>query len=474
MELSKNLDENIKFLTEHFGIGRSFDVVGKQIMAGDKRGFLLMIDGFAKDDMLLFITKRLQELERVSSKLEEHGLEGFITAYISYMEAEVCDDFEQLEEMVLSGAAALFFEGYESVIVIDVREYPVRSPDEPELEKVTRGPRDGFVETIVFNTALVRRRIREAGLRFELKTVGQYSKTNVALSYVEGLVDADYLNELREKIDNINVQSLVMAEKSLSDLLIERRWYNPLPQVRYTERPDVAAAHLLEGHILIIVDTTPSVIILPTTIFHFTQHAEDYYQNAVVGTYLRWIRFAAMWMSLLLVPVWLLLVNNPHILPEWLSFISPKETGKIPLLVQFLILEFGIDVLRLSSIHTPNSLTSSLGIIGGLILGDLAVTVGLFVPETVLYMAVVAIGSFATPSIEFAMAIRIFRLFLLILTGTLNFWGFFTALAIISCIVLTTKNSSKKSYLWPLIPFNPKALNHILFRAPTPSSRKSG
>ena len=165
-----------------------------------------------------------------------------------------------------------------------------------------------------------------------------------------------------------------------------------------------------------------------------------------------------------------LLVTNKEILPEFLQFIGPEEIGKIPLIIQFLLLEFGLDLLRLSSIHTPNALNTSLGIIGGLIISDLAVTVGFFVPETVLYMALAAIGTFATPSIEFAMALRIFRLFLLILSGLFNFTGFFVGLIII-CIITYTTSSFKhaKRYTWPLIPFDGKALSHILFRMPIPS-----
>ncbi len=196
-----------------------------------------------------------------------------------------------MQTSVLSGGAALFIDGQKEGILLDVREYPVRGPEEPDLEKVTRGARDGLVETIIFNTTLIRRRIRDPQLIFELKTVGSQSKTDVAIGYIDNVVDHKLLDEFKNKLDEININALVMAEKTLEELLIKKKWYNPLPQVRFTERPDVVAAHLLEGHIAIIVDTSPSVMLLPVTIFHFTQHAEDYYQNPLVGTYLRWIRF---------------------------------------------------------------------------------------------------------------------------------------------------------------------------------------
>ncbi len=466
MEISISLDKTIQRLRDHFGIGQSFDMIGKEIRVGERRGYLLMVDGFAKDDMMLFVTTTLQK-----HKFDEGSIVDLIRNHIAYMEAEESKSFEQVEKMVLSGAIALFVDGFETAVIIDARTYPVRSLSEPELERVTRGPRDGFVETVIFNTALIRRRVRDPNLRFELKQVGKRSKTDVAVSYINDLVDMAYVQEIIDKIAEIDIDALTMAEKTLGEILVKRSRFNPLPQMRFTERPDVAAAHLMEGHILLIVDTSPSVIILPTTIFHFTQHIEDYYQTPVVGTYLRWVRFGIMITSFLLVPVWLLAMAYPDFLPESLEFFVPKETGHIPIILQLFLLEVGIDVLRLSSIHTPSSLTTPLGIVSGLILGDLAVSVGWLIPETVLYMAIVGVGTFATPSIEFAMAIRIFRLYMLLLTGVFHLAGFIIGLTLIGILVMTTKNTSRESYLWPLVPFDWPSLKHILFRGPIPNMK---
>lgn len=332
-----------------------------------------------------------------------------------------------------------------------------------------RGSRDGLVETVIFNTALIRRRLRDPNLIFEMKSVGKRSKSDVVIAYIKDLVDEKLLNEVKEKINNIDTGSLVMAEKTLEELLIKKHWYNPLPQTKFSERPDVVAAHLMEGHIAIIVDTSPSVMILPVTLFYFTQHAEDYYQNITVGTYIRWIRFIGMLSALLLPPLWLMLVNSKEFLPDFLQFVGPKESSTLPLVVQFVLLEFGLDVLRISSIHTPNALTTSMGIIGGLILSELAITVDIFVPETVLYMALAGIGTFAAPSIEFGMALRIFRLFILIMTGVFHIFGFFGAIIIIFILAYTTSSfKHARRYTWPLIPFEWKPLSHILFRKAIP------
>ncbi len=465
--LSSDINESKRLFKQQLPIKTSFDVIGRDLVIGDKEAYLIFIDGFAKDDIMLFILETLQKIKNESIKYDT--IITLIREKIGYIEVESFNDIEQAKSMLLAGAVVLVIDGESKGIIIDAREYPARTPAEPDLEKVTRGSRDGLVETVIFNTALIRRRLRDPDLIFEITSVGKRSKTDVVISYIKGIADDKLISEVKDKIDKIDAGALVMGEKSLDELLIKKHWYNPLPQVKFTERPDVVAAHLMEGHIAIIVDTSPSVMILPVTMFHFTQHAEDYYQNISVGTYLRWVRFLGMICALILPPLWYLLVEHKEILPEFLQFIGPKESGKIPIIIQFFLLEFGLDLLRLSSIHTPSALTTSLGIIGGLLISDLAVSVGMFVPETVLYMAVAAIGTFVTPSMEFSMAIRIFRLLLLILSGLLGFPGFFIGLLIICILTYRTHSFEHgKKYTWPLIPFDWKALSHILFRMPIP------
>ncbi len=468
VKLSSDINQNIRLVHQFLPVKRSFDVIGRELIIGQAtRAYLVFIDGFAKDDIMLWILQVLQSLSK--NDMSNITIQTLMTKKIGYIEVERFNDLEQLRSMVLAGAVGLIVDGQDEGLIIDAREYPVRSPEEPELEKVSRGSRDGLVETIIFNTALIRRRLRDPNLIFEIKTVGKRSKTDVSIAYLDDMVDKKLLSEIQDKIDKIDVGALVMAEKTLEELLIKKHWYNPLPQVKFTERPDVVAAHLKEGHIAIIVDTSPSIMLLPVTLFHFTQHAEDYYQNILVGSYYRWIRFFGMLSALLLPPLWLLLVQNKELLPDFLQFLGPKDEYTLPLFVQLLLLEFGMDVLRLSSIHTPSALNTSLGIIGGLILSDLAVKVGIFVPETVLYIALAAVGTFATPSLEFALAIRIFRLFLLVMTGVFGLWGFSFSLLVILIIVLTSRSfRNGKRYTWPLIPFKWKPLAHILFRMPIP------
>ncbi|EOD01517.1 spore germination protein [Caldisalinibacter kiritimatiensis] len=468
MKVSSKFQENIEYLSNKLGLEESFDVIKKDIVIGGKKSAIFFIDGFVKDEVMIWILSILQQVDR--DEIVPNTLNKLLNKNIPYIECDYTDNMDDVEFAIMSGSVALFVEGVNECIIIDARTYPARGPEEPDLERVTRGPRDGFVETIVFNTALIRRRIRDPNLRFEMFKVGDRSQTDVVVSYIKDITNTDLINSIKKKLQEIKTDSLLMGEKSLEEFILGRSW-NPFPQAKFTERPDVAAAHLLEGHIVVMVDTTPSVMILPVTLFHFTQHAEDYYNNPTVGTYMRWVRFLAITISYVLSALWLLLVFNKEYLPHALKFIGPEKTGEIPLLIQFIVLEIGLDFLRIASIHTPNALTTSLGIIGALLLSDFAVKVGWFIPETVLYGAIVGIGMFATPSIEFSLAIRIFRLILIILTGIFDIYGFTIGILLFVIVLFRTKSFGGINYLWPLIPFNWKALNTVLMRKPIPEVR---
>lgn len=474
--LYKSIEYNRKELNSRLKVDKSFDLVERRLLIKNTESSIYFVDGFVKDDIMLWINEVLQEENNKFEKIED--IELLMKKKIGYVEVELCTDIDQFVDSVLMGMSGLVIDGFSTAILIDSRTYPARGPEEPDLEKVTRGSRDGLVETLVFNTALIRRRIRDENLVYEIYNVGSKSKTDVVIGYLENEVDKDLLKTVINKIESIEIDSLVMNEKSLEEKIIRNKWYNPLPNVRFSERPDVVAAHIIEGHIVIIVDNSPSVMIIPTTIFHFTQHAEDYIQKPLVGNYIRFIRYFLLLSSFLLVPLWLLLVEYVEILPEFLKFLGPKETSfVVPLFIQFIILELGLDGLRLASIHTPNSLSTSLGIIGALILSQFAIDVGWFIPETILYMAIVGLGQFATPSVEFSYAIRVFRLVLLIFVGVLSLFGYGIVGFIIGIIyvmfcLFNTNTIGNVSYLWPLIPFNGKALRKIIFRHPIAKLRK--
>lgn len=472
MNLEKSLESNKKLLSSTLPIGQSFDVIGRDFMIGKRNAYLVFVDGFAKDDILLFLMKNLQNN---GGDDDLASLKVLLANRIPYIETDIAEQAEDVSTAVLSGAAALIADGLAGALILDVRQYPVRNPEESDSERVTHGAKDGLVETLIFNTALIRRRIRDPKLIFELTQIGTRSKTDATIAYIGDLADKTLLNHIRQRLRQIDIPALPMGEKNLEESLLKKHWYNPLPQLRITGRPDTAAAHLLEGHILLLVDTAPTAIILPTTLFSFTQYPEEYYQTPLAGTYTRILRFLAIPLVVLLTPLWLLLAENQANLPPFLQFIGTKEPATLSLFLQLLLLEFGLDFLRLSSLQVPKNLGATLGIIGGLIIGDFAVQVGVFVPETIFYMALVAILSYCIPNAEFASALRLFRLFLLLLTGFFRTLGFIFGLAILLILTAATETfPGAPNYLWPLIPFQWQALKHILFRSPVSAIHESG
>ena len=442
----------------------SFDVVLREFKIGRKKVAFIFIDGFADSDIITLIMQTL--LEAKQEEVVPNTLEKITSKLLPYGEISIIDNLEEAVKEVLAGPLVFLIDGEEKIIAVDTRKYPSRDPDEADIEKVTRGSRDGFVETLLFNVTLIRRRIRDPRLRTESFKLGRRSLTEVALLYIEDIVNPEILEKIRDKLLKIDVDGLPMAEKSVEEFITEGFW-NPFPEIRYTERPDVAAVHLLEGHVCILVDTSPSVMIAPVTLFHHLQHAEEFRHNPIVGVYIRWVRILGVFISVFLVPLWLILVEYRDLLPEILTFIGPKESPTIPLFIQFILANLGLDLLRMASIHTPSPLATALGLVGALLIGDIAVTVGVFVPEVLLYISLVAIGVFSTPSWELSLANRLVQFFLLVLTGLFNIYGFIAGVLIIFYRLASTR-SLGIPYLWPLLPLDIKALFSVLVRKPVP------
>lgn len=467
MNITQNLSQNIELLKQRLPIGTSFDILTRDLYFGDQKVYWIGMDGFAKDDILQNLTSNLQYPGFTKDNTIDDLL-NYVAAKIGYIEVDTTSDLDVIVKSILSGPSVLLFDGFDTAIILDSRTYPVRGVDEPDNEKVSRGSRDGFVETIVFNTALIRRHIRDPRLTFEMKTVGQDSKTDVVVSYIDGVCDPDLLSKLKKQIDELDISSLVVGAKSLEELLIPKKWYNPLPQVRYTERPDVAASHLLEGYILVIVDNSPTVLILPTNFFLFTQNTEDYYQNPLIGNYLRLLRSCSMLVSLFLMPLFLLLGSHPELLPASVEMLQTEDLGPVKLFIYVIIIELGLDLFKYTSSSAPSGLGGSLGLIGGLVIGDVAIKLGWASSEVIFYGAVTALATLGTTSIEFGYALRMYRWVLILLTGFFGLWGFIGGIILVLISIATTKAYGGTSYLWPLIPFNGKALSSLLFRHPVP------
>ena len=467
---SQDFAANQKIFDQLLGVGRNYDMVSRDFIIGGRRVRVWVLDGYGEDAVLermgafwLNITP-----ERVQNIKE---MQEFADGFVTFCEVNVSFSYDDIVTSVLLGKTLLIMEGVSGAALIDAKKYPARSVEEPADGKVLRGSHDGFVETLLHNTALIRRRIRDPRLTMENHKVGGRSKTDIVLCYLEDRVDKKLLDQIRKKVTNLDVNSISMGQESVAESMMAPQWYNPFPKVRYTERPDAAAASVMEGEILLLVDNSPSVMILPTTFFDFIQEANDFYFPPLIGSYLRLVRFMVFLLSLIITPVWYLLASHPENLPEYLAFLKVEEPGGVSLLLQLFIVEFLVDILKLASLNTPSSLANSFSMLGALILGDFAVQARWLVPEVLVYMAFVSIATFAQPSFELGYAFKLVRLVLLVLIALFEWWGFGFGLLGALVLVATTKPLVGPGYLYPLIPFNWEALRGLLIRRPI--SRKN-
>ena len=463
--LTTQLQENRQALDSLLGVGRNYDIISRDIDIGRRRGRMYVIDGYGDDGVLERLTAFL--LGPGAPLADGAGdMQQFIDRCVSFCEVNCENKLDAILTGVFLGKTALLLEGFDHCALIDAKQFPGRGVEEPSDGKVLRGSHDGFTETLVQNTALLRRRIRTPDLTLESRKVGGRSQTDVVLAYLESKVDRQELETLRRKLDAIDVGSIAMSQESVAEATMKPQWYNPFPKVRYTERPDAATACVMEGDIVLFVDNSPSVMLLPTSFFDFLEEANDYYFPPLVGTYLRYLRIAVMLLSLLITPLWYLLVKDPAQAPEFLRFVAPEEEGSVPLLVQMLLLEFVVDLLKLASLNTPDALSSSFSMLGALILGEFAVQARWLVPEVLVYMAFVAIANFAQPSFELGYALKLMRMVILLLIAAFDVWGLIAGVLLLIFLLATTKPILGKGYLYPLWPFDGRALRRILLRHP--------
>ena len=464
-KFSNDYAENVRVLDDLLGVERSCDMVSRSYLIGGRQARLWVVDGFGSDGIIERMGAFWLALkpENVMSLTE---MQDFLDRYITFSESNVTFDISDAVTSVFLGKSLLAVEGLAGVALMDAKGYPSRSVNEPPDGKVLRGSHDGFVEAVVPNMALLRRRIRDPHLTMEGHKVGSRTHNDAVLCYLDDKVDQDLLRKLRGKLLGLDVRSLSMAQESLAEAIRPKQWYNPFPKVRYTERPDAAAASIMEGSIVLMVDNSPSVMILPTGFFDFTQESNDYYFPPLVGTYLRVLRVTVFLLSLFITPAWYLMVSEPNRLPGWLNFLSSPEPVSLSLLSQLLVVEFLIDVLKLASLNTPDSLSNSFSMLGALVLGDFAVQAGWLGPEVLVYMAFVSVAGFAQPSYELGYAFKLLRVALLLVTAAFDVWGFCLGVVGIFVLLCTTKPLVGKGYLYPLVPFNGKALLRLLVREP--------
>lgn len=454
--LSGDFEHDVSTLEQILRINESFDLIKRIIIpkSGQKCAFFY-ITGFADG-------QTVQDFMRYCLNADGFTLSDPTLPMVEFSETSELDG---IIKGVLAGLTCLVPEGLGKAFLIDMRRMPVRSIEEPANDKVLRGARDGFGEALQPNAAMIRRRIRSPELTFSTVTVGTLTKTDVCLCYMDGKADKELVSSLKKQLGELKLETVNFQVQTLCEALIKKKWYNPFPKVRYTERPDAAAAAILEGSVLLMCDNSPSCVILPTSIFDFFQETDDFCFPPLTGSYLRIVRFTVYVLSIYLTPVWYYLQSYASQLPPFMKFLAVSHEAGIPVFWQLLIIELAIDGVRLASLNTPDVLGSSLSIVGGLILGDFAVSAGWFAPEVILYTAFVTIANFTQTSFELGYAIKFMRLMLLILAHFFGGVGLAVGTAIMLVLIATNESvKGARSYLYPLLPFNGKALLSLIFR----------
>ncbi len=443
-KISASFEENITYMNQILPVAESFDIIRREIVIGEKQAVFYYIDGFIKDEAML---KLMDSFLSVTEEDMPDDAEEFVKRHVPYVEVDILENFDEVLRNALSGAAVLFVEGYTECICIDCRTYPARSVDEPDKDKSLRGSRDGFVETIVFNTALIRRRIRDRHLVMEMTEAGQASRTDIAICYMQDRVDQELLDNLKHRITSLDVGDLRMNQQSLAEALFKRKWFNPFPKFKFTERPDTAAACILEGKVVILVDNSPSAMVLPTSILDMIEEANDYYFPTLTAAYLKITRTLITVATVFFTPLYLLFMQNENWIPEAFEFVAVQDTVNIPLIFQFLILELSIDGLRLAAMNTPTMLSTPLSVIAGIVMGEFSVQSGWFNSEVMLYMAFVAVANYTQPNFELGYALKFMRLMLLVMTACFNLYGFIAGCILVMCFLAFNKTLSGRNYL---------------------------
>ena len=457
-------------------VGESFDIMERQLTIGAKDAVMYFVEGLTDREVVQRIIFSLFTLEDVQYEKHDkaslcrnkeiNNAETFIKRKLPYLNVQVIYDIKQAIKYLYSGLVPMIIDGFDGIIIIDCRSYPLRSVDEPSKEKSLRGSKDGFVEAMMTNIALIRRRIRDNDLIFKVYSIGNLTKTDVSMAYMKNKADIKMVEKLDEILTNLKTEGLTVTEQTLVEEITGKKIsrFNPFPKVRYTQRPDIIAAHVEEGKIAVIVDNSPTVILLPAGIFDFMQDVDDYYFPLLTGNYFRLIRIFNILIILFATPLYLLFAEGDIPVHDFIRFFIPEEEFAVSIFWQLILLEIAVDALKLASLNTPESLGMSLSVIGALILGEFSISSGWFIPQTILCMAVVALASFTQPSIELGYAVKFVRILMLIGAHFLG-WPGMAAAFILSLIVMAcTKTIVGTSYLYPLVPWDGEKLKRLVFR----------
>jgi spore germination protein KA len=470
--LSKNLNENIKMLDEIFD--RCSDVIKREFKMGiaeDIKCLAVAIDGM-QDRIQLYqdVFKNLQisvSLIPQSRKLAKSNAFDLVKNHLLTIgEVRTTAEMTQLIFYVMMGDAALLIDGSSEAIICSLRKWDARAVEEPSTEPLIRGPREGFTESLRTNTALVRRRIKTPRLKMERLHIGALTKTDVIITYIDGIANDKVVEEVRRRLKRIKTDG-ILESGNLEDY-IEDQTFTIFPQANTTERPDKLAANLLEGYVGIITDNTPMALIVPGIFINFLQSSEDYYNRFTYSTFIRLLRFIALNISLLLPSFYIAIVTyHQEMLPTPLliSIASQREGVPFPAFVEALLMESIFEILREAGIRLPRAIGQAISIVGALVIGEAAVNAGLASSAMVMVVSLTAIASFSMPTIATSQTIRLLRFPIMFLAGSLGLFGVMAGLMAV-LIHLCSLRSFGVPYLSPFTPLSFRDLKDTFIRVP--------
>ncbi|RIV16692.1 spore germination protein, partial [Alicyclobacillaceae bacterium I2511] len=437
-----------------------------------QQALLVYVDGLSNTELVdshiiqPLITSSIRVQWDVAAKTDFISLDEVAQTYTSVADVRKVHLFPDVISAILQGDIALYSQGEGAALVLSLRQRADRPIEEPGTEAVIRGPREGFNENIRTSTSLLRRRLPTPDLKIENFTLGTYSKTPVALVYLNGVVNPPLVAEVRQRLQRIEIDAIL--ESGYIEELIEDNPFSPFPQIQNTERPDVAVSVLLEGRVVLLMEGSPFALMAPINLWGALSAAEDYYERYMITNFLRWLRFFFLFLALLLPSLYVAIVTfHQELLPTQLLYTlaASQEVPPFPPVMEVLMMEVTFEALREAGLRLPKAIGSTISIVGALVIGEAAVQAGIVAAPIVVIVAVTGLASYTIPRYNFAISIRMLRFPLIILAGTLGIFGVFMGLLAI-IIHLSDLRSFGVPYLSPIAPFDRAALNGTLVRAP--------
>lgn len=470
--VSGDLTANRSFFNQAFGM--SWDVVYRDLIIGTdhRQALVVYIDGLVNKDAIQDSVIKSLALEANMAGLagelaKENPLEAIQARVVSIAELRLTDDLAEAADRVCGGETVLFVQGLGQALVMDTRGWKDRAVTEPDTEVTIRGPREGFTETLKTSTAMIRHRIKTPYLRFERMMIGDYTRTDIVVSYIEGIANQAVLREVRTRLNRIRIDSFIESQY-IEELIKDEPW-TLFPLVQATEYPDRVTAALLEGRVAIMADTTPFVLLAPVTFVSFLHSAEDHFQSPILASVLRLVRMICVIIGLWLSAFYIAAVTYHHeLIPSALleRLVVVTRGVPFPIAVEILTLELAFEVLREAGVRLPRPVGQAVSIVGALVVGQSAVTAGLVSPAAVIVVAFSAICSLALPNYWVATNMRLLRFPLIFLGASLGLFGISLGTAVILAH-LTSLRSFGVPYMAPVAPFSLNSfVSDGLLRAP--------